>query len=67
MRRLAFELACELRCTPKEAEYELRRRAAMAADRAAMERLAARENRPLPRPAYGPEREAPQQPWWMKD
>lgn len=67
MRRLAFQLACELGCLPKEAEDELRRREAMARDQAATARLAARVNRPLPRPFYGPEQEAPQQPWWMKD
>lgn len=40
--RLAFELALELGCTPREAAEELRRRAAMERHREAAARLAAK-------------------------
>jgi hypothetical protein len=67
--RQAFELAREMGCLPREAEVELRRREAMASDRAAMARLAAQQNRPLPRPrlAYGPEPEEPRRPHRSQD
>lgn len=46
--RLAFELALELGCTPREAAEELRRRAAMERHREAAARLAAkRAEKPL--------------------
>lgn len=66
--RLAFELALKLGCTPKEAEIEMRRRAAVERDQQASARLAAKLAKPMPiatrNITHGDE---PQQPWWNRD
>lgn len=61
--RAAFELALELRCTPKEAEAELARRAAHQNWQQGHARLEALKNAPLHRA----EPEPPPQPWWLRD
>jgi len=72
--RLAFGLALELGCTPREAEEEMRHREAMERHRKAKARLDARLAVPLQRllPDAAPpmiEREAsePVQLWWKRD
>jgi hypothetical protein len=67
--REAFTLALELKCTPREAEIELKRRAA----REARERLDAKLNAPLtpgmPELALGcgHDAEEPAIPYWQRD
>lgn len=67
--RLAFQLALELGCTPREAEEELRRRAAAQRNQAACARLAAKLAAQQPC-ISSPVRDAdiePVQPWWKRD
>ena len=61
--REAFLLALELGCTPREAEAELRRRAARDRDAQASARLAAKMAAPLPALRRPPADE----PWMMRD
>ncbi len=60
--REAFMLALELKCTPKEAQEELRRREARERARQAQHRLAKKM-------AATPDDRATEtpQPWWMRD
>lgn len=60
--REAFTLALELGCTPKEAEQELKRRAARERNQAAQQRLAQKMAGDAPKQTA----EIPQH-WWMKD
>lgn len=61
--RAAFELAIELRCTPKEAEAELARRAAHEEWQRGHARLEALKNAPIHRA----DPEPPPLPWWQRD
>lgn len=62
--RAAFELALELRCTPREAEQELARRAARRAWEESRDRL----NRKIAGHAqpHPPSNEDPPLPWWQR-
>lgn len=60
--RLAFELALQLGCTPREAAEELRRRAAMERHREAADRLAAKM---AERPLTAPEEKV--LPWYRRE
>lgn len=64
--RAAFALSLELKCTPREAEEELRRRAARERDRQAQERL---DSKMAAQPHRWPDDTATEipQPWWMRD
>ncbi len=67
--RLAFEMALKLGCTPREAEEEMRRRAAIERDQQASARLAVKLAQPHPRisaPASDADSD-PVQPWWLRD
>lgn len=66
--RVAFKLAQQLGCTPKEAEAEIARRAARQRWLRTLARLEALKNRRgTPQPIYGADPEPPPQPWWQRD
>jgi hypothetical protein len=67
--RVAFLLAQELGCTPKEAEHELKRRQARDRWEDSRRRLAAKmAEPPRLRPIAGaPDDEAPRERWMMRD
>lgn len=63
--RAAFTLALELGCTPREAEQELRRRAAKAREEESKRRMAAKLAAPVRcRAITLAEPEAPRRPWY---
>lgn len=61
--RLAFELALELGCTPKEAEAEIDRREARKVWEQARDRLEAKKNENPLKPAF----DDWQAPWMLRD
>lgn len=64
---MAFELALQLGCTPKEAEQELARRDAVDRHRIAQARLDAVRAGHRPPADPKPSDENRPQPWWLKD
>jgi hypothetical protein len=61
--RAIFELAQQLRCTPKEAAEHLARRKAREQWEESNRRLQAK----MASPASPPEPDQPPQPWWLRD